>query len=87
MNFMGHGRQTLAVISGGGGRFAGGGGGGRYYGGGSDGECGRTYYGQYGYCAWSGGGGGSSFIEQAAATIKNIQGGAPIGDGRVVISW
>lgn len=81
--------------SGGGGCYAGGGGGGGGYyggggGGGADGRCGRTYYGEYGYCAWGGGGGGgggSSFIEKTATTIKNIKGGAPAGDGRVVISW
>ena len=81
--------------SGGGGCFAGGGGGGggSYGGGGggaSDTRCGSTYYGEYGYCAWGGGGGGgggSSFIEKTATNIKNINGGAPPGDGLVVISW
>ena len=32
-------------------------------------------------------GGGSSFIEKTASNVKNIRGGAPIGDGLVVISW
>lgn len=81
--------------SSGGGCFAGGGGGGGGYyggggGGGSDSGCGSTYYGEYGYCAWGGGGGGgggSSFIEKTATNIKNIRGGAPAGDGLVVISW
>ncbi len=71
----------------------GGGGGGRYGGGGGGGpamNCGSTYYGEFGYCAWGGGGGGgggSSFIEKSATMIKNVKGGAPFGDGRVVISW
>jgi hypothetical protein len=71
----------------------GGGGGGKYGGGGGGGpamNCGSTYYGEFGYCAWGGGGGGgggSSFIEKSATGIENVKGGAPSGDGRVVISW
>ena len=71
----------------------GGGGGGKYGGGGGGGpamNCGSTYYGEFGYCAWGGGGGGgggSSFIEKSATMIKNVKGGAPAGDGRVLISW
>lgn len=80
---------------GGGGCFAGGGGGGGGYyggggGGGGDSECGRTYYGEFSYCAWGGGGGGgggSSFTERTATNIENVRGGAPPGDGLVVISW
>ena len=33
------------------------------------------------------GGGGSSFIEKSATIIKNVKGGAPSGDGSVVIPW
>lgn len=81
--------------SGGGGCFAGGGGGGGGHfggggGGGGDSECGRTYYGEFSYCAWGGGGGGgggSSFVEKTATNIENVRGGAPRGDGLVVISW
>ena len=76
------------------GQGGGGGGGGGYFGGGggggSDESCGATYYGEYHYCAWGGGGGGgggSSYIETGATDIKNVRGGAPAGDGLVVISW
>ncbi len=45
-------------------------------------------YGGSGATLKSGGsGGGSSFIEKTASNVKNIRGGAPIGDGLVVISW
>jgi hypothetical protein len=33
------------------------------------------------------GGGGSSFIENAAVHLKNAQGGAAPGNGQIVISW
>jgi hypothetical protein len=81
--------------TGGGGCFAGGGGGGGGHyggggGGGGDSLCGPTYYGEFTYCTWGGGGGGgggSSFIEKTAIKIENVRGGAPPGDGLVVISW
>jgi hypothetical protein len=34
-----------------------------------------------------GGGGASSFIETNATHVKNLQGAAPSGNGKIVISW
>jgi hypothetical protein len=33
------------------------------------------------------GGGGSSFVERRVTHVRNAQGGAPTGNGRIVISW
>jgi len=66
----------------------GGGGGGGWYGGGGGGagfsECYRV---SCNVGAGGGGGGGSSFIEKDAVRLKNVQGGAPPGDGQVIIKW
>jgi hypothetical protein len=70
----------------------GGGGGGGYYGGGggggggySKGESTGSAYSAYG--GGGGGGGGSSFIETSATHVHRTAGGAPTGDGLVVIKW
>jgi hypothetical protein len=66
----------------------GGGGGGGYYGGGGGGGGASSYYGEsFTYGSGAGGGGGSSFVEKSATRVKNVQGGAPAGNGQVVISW
>jgi hypothetical protein len=67
---------------------SGGGGGGGYYGGGGGGSGDYWYYGlSQNPGPGGGGGGGSSFIEKTATKIKNIQGGASPGNGKIVISW
>jgi hypothetical protein len=88
------GRRYKGGGGGGGCWSGGGGGGGGLYGGGgggaSSGRCGETYYGEYSYCAWGGGGGGaggSSFAEKSAIKVRDVKGGAPLGDGLVEISW
>jgi hypothetical protein len=66
----------------------GGGGGGGHYGGGGGGGGGAFCTPEF--CAYSGGGGGgggSSYIEPNATKLLDIKGGAPRGDGRIVISW
>jgi len=35
----------------------------------------------------TGGDSGSCFIEKRAKRVKNLQGAAPIGSGKIVISW
>jgi hypothetical protein len=60
--------------------LGGGGGGGGYYGGGGGGAAGFDGYG-------GGGGGGSSYVEKGATHVTDQQGGAPAGNGYVVISW
>lgn len=65
----------------------GGGGGGGYYGGGGGGggcgPCGSSSY----ACDGGGGGGGSSYAEQGAVDVKDRNGGAAPGNGKVVITW
>lgn len=66
----------------------GGGGGGGYYGGGAGGSGSYSYYGlSFNFGPGGGGGGGSAFIEDGAMRLQNVQGGAPSGNGQVVISW
>lgn len=69
-------------------RGPGGGAGGGWYGGGGGGagfhECYRV---SCNAGAGGGGGGGSSFIETHAVHLENVRGGAPLGDGQIVISW
>lgn len=62
----------------------GGGGGGGYYGGGGGGAGSIEPSGTGG---GGGGGGGSSYIESSATGVTNKQGGAPAGNGLIVISW
>ena len=75
---------------------AGGGGGGGYYGGGGGGGAGFAsdcYYYYYTYDCndylgeAGGGGGGSSYAEASATNVTDTAGGAPRGDGQIVISW
>ncbi|MBV9700420.1 MAG: hypothetical protein JO078_09890 [Candidatus Eremiobacteraeota bacterium] len=67
---------------------AGGGGGGGWYGGGGGGSGAWSYFGpSFTDGSGGGGGGGSSFVEKHAGHVKHIQGGAPPGDGKIVISW
>jgi len=61
----------------------GGGGGGGYYGGGGGGAGAFESSGPGG----GGGGGGSSWVEPSATNVKDIRGGASLGDGQIVISW
>jgi hypothetical protein len=57
-------------------------------GGGGGGSGGYAYQGPSTQSGAGGGGaGGSSYIEKRATHVKNIQGGAPPGNGRIVISW
>src|SRR5580698_8866978 len=66
----------------------GGGGGGGYQGGGGGGSGSYSYYGvSFQFGAGGGGGGGSGFIEKHAMKVQNVQGGAPPGNGQVVITW
>jgi hypothetical protein len=68
----------------------GGGGGGGNYGGGGGGSSGlSTYYyeRQAYYAGGGGGGGGSSFVEKGAKHVKSRPGAAPVGNGRIIISW
>jgi hypothetical protein len=60
-------------------RGRGGLGGGESSAGGGGGGGGGGYYG--------GGGGGSSFVEPSATHVRNVQGGAGAGNGKIVISW
>lgn len=62
----------------------GGGGGGGYYGGGGGGAGAVA---TSGFGGGGGGGGGSSYVEPSATNVRNTQGGASNGNGRVVISW
>lgn len=62
----------------------GGGGGGGYYGGGGGGGGASA---QSGAGGGGGGGGGSSFVEPSATNVRDRRGGAPIGNGRIKISW
>jgi hypothetical protein len=67
----------------------GGGGGGGYYGGGGGGGEGGCYgtCGNFRYGSGGGGGGGSSYVERPATHVKNLQGAAPVGNGKVTIYW
>lgn len=69
---------------------AGGGGGGGYYGGGGGGQgashC-STYCNKITVAGGGGGGGGSSYVEKTAMHVVSHRGGAPFGDGKIVISW
>lgn len=66
----------------------GGGGGGGYYGGGGGGSGFYEYFGvSFQFGAGGGGGGGSSYLEKTATLLQNVKGGAPPGDGQIIISW
>jgi hypothetical protein len=72
--------------------FPGGGGGGGYYGGGGGGGsaffgCTNTGCNVGSNGGGGGGGGGSSFVEKSATHVTNLQGEAPEGNGKIVISW
>ena len=66
----------------------GGGGGGGYNGGGGGGSGAGSYFKvSVESGGGGGGGGGSSFVEHRAFNVKQRKGGAPAGNGRVVIGW